>query len=89
MKGKFVAAFFALTSTAAIAADLYEVTIEKRIDQNLYLISQGSKKLVVKTKLCLELPLREEGILVIEGPYYGNKLIFKESGESCDVESVQ
>ena len=70
-------------------AEFYKFTMEKKVEQNLYLVSSSyAKKFLVKTKFCFEFPMMfEDVILIFEGRYGDNKLIFK-NGTSCDVEAV-
>lgn len=61
----------------------YHLTV-KRLDANLYqdLVS----KIVIETRLCLELALAAEVVLKWEGRYgYSSWLVFLDSGTKCDV----
>ena len=80
--------FFILSGTSC--ADKYNVTV-KRIGSNMY--KDTSSGAIIKTSLCLELALSDEAILIWDCAlnsevYACGKLIFLDSGETCQVDAV-
>lgn len=84
----FVALFMLLVSNSDAAR--YDVRV-KRVGNNMYKdINSGA---LIKTSLCLELALGDEAILIWDcargSEVYGcGKLIFIDSGTSCQVDAV-
>jgi hypothetical protein len=78
-----------LTTLRADARDKYKVTVTRE-ETNFYRVD--GTDYYVKTRLCLELAMRQEAILVWNGRgSFSNKLIFISSyrdAKSCDVEAV-
>lgn len=81
MKVFFLVMVFAVNLSFA---GVYKMTI-KRVGTNVYESDAG---VIVKTKYCYEYAYSEEAVLKYEKYSYDNKLIFLDSGESCDVEEV-
>lgn len=81
---------FLFLSPGISRAEKYEVTI-KRIESNLYTdVKSGA---LIKTSLCLELAIMDDAILVWDcalntRSFACGKLIFLNSGESCQVDAV-
>jgi hypothetical protein len=46
-------------------------------------------KVIIETRLCLELALSEEAVLKWEGRYGDNWIIFLSSGTKCDVVALR
>ena len=74
----------------ARAEEYYRLTVSRE-DSNLYEIHEVPG-VYVKTRMCLELALMDEAILVWDGPYsFNNKLVFDlDYGypTTCDVEGL-
>lgn len=73
-----------------VDAARYDVRV-KRVGSNMYKdLKSGA---LIKTSLCLELPLGDEALLIwncaLDSEMFGcGKLIFIDSGTSCQVDSV-
>ncbi len=68
-----------------LADDLYKIEV-KRLDTNLY--KDVSSGVIIKTKYCYEYTYGDPAILKYGRYSYDNKLIFTNSGTSCEVETV-
>ncbi len=73
--------------SSQVFAEAYKITIQKRIESNLYLVSSGGSKFLLKTKYCYEYTTYEDAVLFYDEYSYDNKVIFK-SGNSCEVEKI-
>lgn len=84
----FVAVFLLLVSNSDAAR--YNVMV-KRVGNNMY--KDLNSGVLIKTSLCLELALGDDAILIwdcaLGSEVYGcGKLIFIDSGTSCQVDAV-
>ena len=67
-----------------VSAEMYKVNV-KRVDSNLY---KTDENVYIKTKYCYEYSYGDEAILKYDSYSYDNKLIFVNSGTTCDVEQL-
>lgn len=75
-----------LLLVGVLALDRYNVNV-KRIERNLY--QDTSSKVIIETRLCLELAIGDDAILQWEGRYGDNWLLFVSSGQKCDVVALR
>lgn len=80
-----LAALFLLLGAVPLSADTYRVRVT-RIDSNLY--KDTNSKVIIETRLCLELALDDDAVLRWEGRYGNNWIVFS-SGEKCDVVALR
>ena len=64
-----------------LTADTYRVRVT-RIDTNLY--RELTSKLIIETRLCLELAIQDDAVLRWDGKYGTNWIIFS-NNQKCDV----
>ena len=83
MARRFLAAATLLTVilVPSAYADTYRVRVN-RIESNLY--QDQNTKVIIETRLCLELALGDDAVLRWEGRY-GNSWIVFSNGNKCDV----
>ena len=84
---KIIIGFVMLFISISVYAEMYKVQVDKRIENNLYLISSGASKFLVNTRYCYEYATYENAILVYDDYHYDNKLIF-EDGTTCEVDKL-
>jgi hypothetical protein len=76
---------FALPAGAAQSEEVYRATVTRATD-NAYVV--GLTDLLVITRLCLNLALNDNAVLVYEPGYRSNFSIIFSDGQSCDVDGV-
>lgn len=86
---KILIFMFAFLMSASYAfADNYSLYI-RRVDSNLY--EDTRQDILIKTRMCLELSVGDNAVLIGHGGY-GGELVFldydRKPKEKCDVESV-
>lgn len=82
--GRAIVVVLLLTLAGTVCAEMYKVTV-KRIDKDLYKTDEG---VYIQTKYCYEYTYGDEAVLKYDSYGYDNRLIFVDSGTTCDVVKV-